>query len=155
MVRFTRRQLREALGVGDTQAKVHLARLVDLELVLPHRTDGGGWTYELAWQPGRNADAGTGQDGAHTPTTGTRSGFPPTRSGSAGPRSGPGRGEVGPVSASGRPTETGLFPLPGNTTDAEKPDPGPDSATWGPEQDGCGRVVVAPAVVSVSVGGRR
>ena len=49
LIRFTRRQLREALGFGDTQLKVHLARLVDLELVVPHRLEAGGFCYELAW----------------------------------------------------------------------------------------------------------
>src|SRR5262249_8107538 len=31
--RFSRREVREALGWGDTQLKVHLGRLVDLELL--------------------------------------------------------------------------------------------------------------------------
>jgi DNA-binding transcriptional ArsR family regulator len=35
-VRFTRRELREALGVGDTQLRVHLERLVELEYVALH-----------------------------------------------------------------------------------------------------------------------
>jgi hypothetical protein len=43
LVRFTRRQLREALGFGDTQLKVHLARLVDLELLVLHRLETGGF----------------------------------------------------------------------------------------------------------------
>jgi DNA primase len=51
LVRFTRRQLREALPFGDTQLKVHLARLADYELVIAHRTSTGGFCYELAWQP--------------------------------------------------------------------------------------------------------
>jgi DNA primase catalytic core len=56
LVRFTRRQLREALhasgaGWGDTQLKVHLARLVDLELLHVHRTDSGSYGYELTWRP--------------------------------------------------------------------------------------------------------
>ena len=50
LVRFTRRQLREQLGWGDTQLKVHLARLVDLELVLAHRLDSGAYGYELTWR---------------------------------------------------------------------------------------------------------
>ena len=33
-VRFTRRELRESLGWDDTQLKVHLGRLVDLELAV-------------------------------------------------------------------------------------------------------------------------
>jgi DNA primase catalytic core len=45
--RFTRRQLREATGFGDTQLKVHLARLVDLEYVGAHGA-GPATAYELA-----------------------------------------------------------------------------------------------------------
>jgi len=48
-VRFTRRQVRENGGWGDTQLKVHLARLVDLELVIAHRGENGAHVYELAW----------------------------------------------------------------------------------------------------------
>jgi hypothetical protein len=44
---FTRRALREATGIGDTQMKVHLARLVDLEYVVANRA-GPATTYELA-----------------------------------------------------------------------------------------------------------
>lgn len=56
LVRFTRRQLREHLasqgaGWGDTQLKVHLARLVDLELVMAHRLETGAFGYELLWNP--------------------------------------------------------------------------------------------------------
>ena len=43
---FTRRELREATGFGDTQLKVHLARLVDLEHVIMNRS-GPATTYEL------------------------------------------------------------------------------------------------------------
>ena len=44
---FTRRELREATGMGDTQLKVHLARLVDLEYVVANRA-GPATTYELS-----------------------------------------------------------------------------------------------------------
>ena len=44
---FTRRELREATGLGDSQLKVHLARLVDLEHVVAERA-GRYTTYELA-----------------------------------------------------------------------------------------------------------
>jgi DNA primase len=47
---FTRRELREATGFGDTQLKVHLARLVDLEYVV-HNRAGPSTTYELAAEP--------------------------------------------------------------------------------------------------------
>jgi DNA primase catalytic core len=54
-VRFTRRELRERVLWGDTQLKVHLKRLEELEYVLARR-DGGRSVYELAW-------AGEGVDG--------------------------------------------------------------------------------------------
>lgn len=44
---FTRRELRTATGFGDTQLKVHLARLCDLEYVAANRA-GPATTYELA-----------------------------------------------------------------------------------------------------------
>jgi DNA primase len=47
-VRFTRRELREALGWGDTQLKLHLSRLVSLELIWAHRGPHGSNLYELA-----------------------------------------------------------------------------------------------------------
>jgi DNA primase len=91
LVRFTRRQLREALPFGDTQLKMHLARLADYELVIAHRLDSGGYCYELAWLPGTDGTAGA--DATATSD----------RSGSAGVRSGPGRPPVGGWSAPGRP----------------------------------------------------
>jgi len=49
-VRFTHRQVRERTGLGDTQLKIHLARLVDLEFVWAHRAErAGAFIYELAW----------------------------------------------------------------------------------------------------------
>ena len=42
---------------GDTQLKVHLARLVELEYLVVHRGERGGFSYELAWD-------GAGRDGA-------------------------------------------------------------------------------------------
>ena len=104
LVRFTRRQLREALGMGDTQLKVHLARLVDLELVLAHRLDSGAYGYELTWR-GEGATGRPFLAGLTDPTTLRQ---PPTRSydgDRSGPepdRSAPGRGVVGGWSAPGR-----------------------------------------------------
>ena len=84
LVRFTRRQLREALPFGDTQLKVHLARLADYELVIAHRTESGGFCYELARSA---ADAAATAD----------------RSAPRGFWSASGRGLVGGRSAPGRP----------------------------------------------------
>lgn len=111
LVRFTRRQLREALSFGDTQLKVHLARLADYELVIAHRTASGGFCYELAWQP----PADSHDDGADTAAT-------PGRPGPEGFRSGP-----------GRPALNGVNPLVnghrgfGSSDPAERGDPGRDS----------------------------
>ena len=56
-VRFTQRQLREALRWGDFQLRRHLSRLVELEYVIVHRTGhGNGREYELLYD-------GEGRDG--------------------------------------------------------------------------------------------
>jgi DNA primase catalytic core len=50
-VRFSRRALREAIAWGDTQLRVHLARLVEFEYVMTHREGPGGkYVYELAYE---------------------------------------------------------------------------------------------------------
>ncbi|MBC7726692.1 MAG: toprim domain-containing protein, partial [Microbacteriaceae bacterium] len=49
-VRFARGELRAATGVSDTQLKVHLARLAELEYLLVHRAlRGQGFVYELLY----------------------------------------------------------------------------------------------------------
>ncbi len=49
-VRFTRKDVRERTGWGDTQLRVHLERLVSLEHLLTHRDGAGGrFTYELVF----------------------------------------------------------------------------------------------------------
>jgi DNA primase len=58
-VRFARREVRDAIGWGDTQLKIHLARLVEMEFVVCHRApigQGQGFVYELAYD-GNNTDA--------------------------------------------------------------------------------------------------
>ena len=56
-IRFTQRELREALGWGDFQLRRQLARLLELEYVLADRTGrGNGRQYELVYH-------GQGQDG--------------------------------------------------------------------------------------------
>jgi hypothetical protein len=139
MVRFTRRDLREALGFGDTQLKVHLARLVDLELVDPIRTDHGGFCYQLGWKPATADSTGDGQQrvlpGLLDPATlhGERAAVAattPVRSGPGPSRSAPGRPPVGARSGSGRaglrdvnaqPSDP--FTVPGDNGDAGPADP--------------------------------
>ena len=104
LIRFTRRQLREQLGWGDTQLKVHLARLVDLELVLAHRLDSGAYGYELTWR-GEGTSGGPFLAGLTDPTTlkhPTATAYDGDRSGLQGERSAPGRPPVGGWSAPGR-----------------------------------------------------
>ena len=49
-VRFTRRELREITHMSDSQVKVHLARLTELEYLLMHRSgQGQGHVYELVY----------------------------------------------------------------------------------------------------------
>ena len=48
--RFSRRSMREAIAWGDTQLRLHLERLVELEYVLAHREGAGGkYVYELVY----------------------------------------------------------------------------------------------------------
>ena len=56
--RFSRRVVRTATGLSDTQCRLHLARLVELEYVLVHRgARGSSFVYELLYD-------GQGADGA-------------------------------------------------------------------------------------------
>ncbi len=106
-VRFTRRDIREAIGWSDTQLRVHLGRLVGLEYLIVHRgARGQRFVYELIYE-------GEGEDGqaflpglieverlespATMPTSrGEAEGFAgstrPQRGGLAAPSRGPGNG---------------------------------------------------------------
>lgn len=130
LVRFTRRQLREALhsngaGWGDTQLKVHLARLVDLELLHVHRTESGSYGYELTWRPpapapargdvpgdrrdvdGDRGDVGQGYGRFLVGLTDPATLYDTNRSGRNPSWSGGGRPLVGGWSGPGRPTPEG------------------------------------------------
>jgi DNA primase catalytic core len=101
-VRFTRRELRELLGWGDTQLKVHLARLVSLELVWVHRGAHGAHVYELAWD-GNSLDARPHLAGLIDPDQlDTPHVYDADRSGLTDDRSGAGRPPVGGRSVAGR-----------------------------------------------------
>ncbi len=53
---FTRRQVREATGWGDTQLRIHLDRLMEMEFLLPHRgRRGQSYLYELLYR-GEDSD---------------------------------------------------------------------------------------------------
>jgi DNA primase catalytic core len=99
--RFSRRQVRELTGWGDTQLKVHLGRLAELEYLLVHRVlRGGGFEYELIY----DAEGDTGERFlmglADLGSIGHD--YDAKRSGQSEARSAPGRGAVGGVSVPGR-----------------------------------------------------
>lgn len=101
-LRFTRRQLREAVSWGDTQLKVHLARLVELEYIVLHRR-GLAVQYELLYDAKDAAD-----DQAHVnglidvSALDETCNYDTTRSGSQSIRAESGRGAVGPRSGGRR-----------------------------------------------------
>jgi len=173
LIRFTRRQLREALGFGDTQLKVHLARLVDLELVTGHRLDAGGFAYELAWHPDTPGDTGgrvlpglldpatlapdthdqptsVGDDVEAAATTAIRSG-------QQDPGSAPGRGPVGGRSALGRPALHEVKPLQDKRTRSLADPDGPERTAPDPDGHEQQPVVVAKPLATplAAAGGSR
>jgi hypothetical protein len=102
--RFSRRALREAIAWGDTQLKVHLARLVELEYLVAHRTRVNGFDYELVY------DAVADDDTLRLPgladVDALAQAYDRARSGQNAARSAPGRGAVGARSAGGRDRES-------------------------------------------------
>jgi len=56
--RFSRRELREYTQWSETQLRVHLDRLMQMEYLIAHRgTRGQSFVYELAWDGGDSTDA--------------------------------------------------------------------------------------------------
>jgi len=79
-VAFSRRELREATGLGDTQLKVHLTRLLELELLMARRVGyHDGLRYRLAI--GRASEViGRPSEGIGRASVGHRSAPHPDRS---------------------------------------------------------------------------
>jgi DNA primase len=107
--RFSRRQVREATKWGDTQLKIHLARLVELEYLLVHRGGRGqSFEYELLF------DGVAQSKEAHVSglidVEALRGDYDAERSGSCEQRSVIGRGVVGRQSAPGRIDEIPSIP---------------------------------------------
>ena len=89
-LRFTRREVRTATRWGDTQLKIHLSRLVELEYVIAHRGRNGLFEYELLYSG--EDDGKAHLCGLIDPTALAEDG---TRSGSSDDRSGRSRPLVG------------------------------------------------------------
>ena len=108
-LRFSRRSLREAIALGDTQLKIHLARLVELEYLVAHRSRIGGFEYELVY------DLADGQSALRFPglvdIEALAQAYDAARSGSGLARSAPDRGSVGPKSVGGRDSELAAKPV--------------------------------------------
>ena len=109
--RFSRREVRVFTGWGDTQLKIHLQRLTDLEYVLLHRGGRGqSFVYELLYQ-------GEGQDGrsflmglVNMETLRPEDAvYDAEWSGKNEERSGVGRPSVGPQSGGGRSGQTAVL----------------------------------------------
>jgi DNA primase catalytic core len=101
--RFTRRTVRDATHWGDTQLKLHLSRLVDLEYLVVHR-QAGAFEYELLYDgtaDGRHLCGLIDVTALDTKYDGNRSGLNVIRSGS-------GRPMVGLQSGDGRQGVSGL-----------------------------------------------
>jgi hypothetical protein len=103
--RFSRRQVRECTKWGDTQLKIHLARLVELEYLLIHRGGRGqSFEYELLYDGA--AQGASAHASGLIDVEALRQQYDAERSGSAGVQSGAGRGVVGGVSAPRRMSES-------------------------------------------------
>jgi hypothetical protein len=103
--RFSRRDVRGWMGWGDTQLKVHLRRLEEMEYLLVHRAHRGQmFVYELLY-------AGEGKDGSSfimgllDPV---KLGYDGERAGQNESRAGSGRAVVGGMSAGGRSHSNGV-----------------------------------------------
>ncbi len=104
--RFSRREVRDATGWGNTQLKIHLGRLEDLEYLAVHRgSRGQGFVYELAYD-GKGKDGTPFLSGLIEPGSlgydEKKSGVLAGWSGLEAKKSGPSRAEVGGVSGGGR-----------------------------------------------------
>ena len=109
-VRFTRRTVRTHLGLSDTQLRVHLDRLVQLEYVLPHAGKQGQlYSYSLRFDGDAEASgpqlAGLGVTETEESEPTSR-GAEPTSRGSKGNFAGGSRGLRGGIAAPSRGDET-------------------------------------------------
>jgi DNA primase catalytic core len=114
-IRFSRKDVRDASGMSDTQLRVHLERLVQLEYLLTHRgTRGQSFEYELLYD-------GDGQQAAHlsglleigvdsTTTSAESATTKPSSRGEAPEYAGPTRVQNGPNAGSSPSAETTASP---------------------------------------------
>jgi DNA primase catalytic core len=121
-VRFARGELRAATGTSDSQLKVHLARLAELEYLLIHRAlRGQGFVYELLYDG--DAQASVHLSGLIDTAALQTHSYDARRPASNGEQPAPGRGVAGGQPDLGRPIETLAKPhaarLAGESVDIE------------------------------------
>jgi len=132
--RFSRRRVREHTRWGDTQLKIHLARLVELEYLLVHRGGRGqSFEYELLYD-------GVSDEARHlsglidvqvlrtVPATTMSCDYDAERSGVNTDRSGVGRPPVGVQSGDGRAAQ---LPLNADKTSLNDESSAPEPKTHG------------------------
>jgi DNA primase catalytic core len=127
-IRFTRRELREHTGIGDTQLRLHLDRLVRLEYVLVHR---GGRGQSFVYECFYDGSAGDSPhlsgliDAAALQKALDDMPMTATSRGETAPFAGPSRGQSAPNAGGSRPN-----PLPETAGAATLPE---DSGEPAPE----------------------
>ncbi|WP_299081251.1 CHC2 zinc finger domain-containing protein [uncultured Paraglaciecola sp.] len=130
--RFSRKDIREASGFGNTQTKIHCQRLEDMEYLLVHRGGRGqSMAYELLYtadNQGEEADAKRVMgliDVGSLRYDANKSGSNAKRSGLGRPKSVSSRGQIGGVSESAKRQKatTGKGSSQGGRPDAENAHP--------------------------------
>jgi len=106
--RFSRRQLRESIHWGDTQLKVHLSRLAELEYLVIHRTKANGFEYELVYD--QITDDQPLQFPGLADIATLKHAYDAWRSGQTPPQSASGQGVVGTQSGVGRDNKNAVKP---------------------------------------------
>ena len=118
-LRFSRRTLREAINWGDTQLKIHLARLLELEYLVAHRTHTNGFDYELVYDVAGAGD--TLRFPGLADIDALARAYDAGRSGQGATRSAHGRGAVGPWSVGGRVDGSSAEPASTRVSDDATP----------------------------------
>ena len=118
--RFSRRQVREVIRWGDTQLKIHLARLTELEYLLVHRGGRGqSFEYELLFDG--HAEGEERHASGLIDVDALRCAYDAERSGQSAERSGSGRPVVGGQSADGRDAQSASAAEKHSTSSASSP----------------------------------
>jgi DNA primase len=126
--RFSRRQLREAIHWGDTQLKVHLSRLAELEYLVVHRTKTNGFEYELVYD--QITDDQPLQFPGLADIATLKHAYDAWRSGQTPAQSASGQGVVGTQSGVGRDNENAVKPTVMRDSAAADENPAKTLSSW-------------------------